>query len=583
MSQKKNHKRNASLALAALAISGALAGWVFLGQGAGGSQNLVLAEFSGVSDAAHITGQIIVPGQNPVALNVDDVHKGQTSLSAQTISDVVLKGTSGKGKTYKMAIQDGARRVNLDIVQDASDRVHIKGSGLEPFSKIVIDTASGPRETSSDWAGLFAEDNIRPDNRKPFQVALYKGLMNDGRGNRLEPYVVNIVLTVGTVPGGQYFQDLVRNYVRPLRLMAEQFTVLMWKQALVIGQFIDAKEQLEAQRTMAKLKAEAVKDYHPSNQMCRIGSYVKSLATTEAKSDYDLLALNKTLMDYYTNKKGAASQLGYLSSSESDLIQYRNENCDPSNNNRDLSVVCDQDQDGDPATGKMGANDPERMNADISFTSTLDLPYTLDIDFTDNVSTADEQDVLSLAKNLFWKTPFDIAKDLPETNPDEPFEADQRRALSYLKARRVMAMSNMAHNSFVNIVAQKSRAPVSGIANPGWSYMKTMLREFGMTDEDIAAMVGAQPSYYAQMDILSKKIYQSPNFYTNLYDKPANVDRILASMQAIQLMQQRDQYNSMLRKEMLVSGLLEEAVLNDLVSARGTALNARPAHIGGNN
>ena len=55
------------------------------------------------------------------------------------------------------------------------------------------------------------------------------------------------------------------------------------------------------------------------------------------------------------------------------------------------------------------------------------------------------------------------------------------------------------------------------------------------------------------MELLTKKIYQRPDFYTNLYDKPANVDRIRASMRSIGLMQKWDMFNSRLRSEMLLS------------------------------
>ena len=55
----------------------------------------------------------------------------------------------------------------------------------------------------------------------------------------------------------------------------------------------------------------------------------------------------------------------------------------------------------------------------------------------------------------------------------------------------------------------------------------------------------------------TKKIYQSPTFYTNLYDKPANVQRLRAAMKAVKIMQDRDIHAAYLRREMLMSMLLE--------------------------
>jgi len=71
----------------------------------------------------------------------------------------------------------------------------------------------------------------------------------------------------------------------------------------------------------------------------------------------------------------------------------------------------------------------------------------------------------------------------------------------------------------------------------------------GIPDGNIALMLKGAPSYNAQMEILTKKIYQWPNFYSDLYDKPVNIDRKDTSIQAIALMQKRDMYRSQLRSE----------------------------------
>ena len=59
------------------------------------------------------------------------------------------------------------------------------------------------------------------------------------------------------------------------------------------------------------------------------------------------------------------------------------------------------------------------------------------------------------------------------------------------------------------------------------------------------------------MEFLTRKMYQNPNFYTNLYDKPTNVKRIGAAMKAIKLMQDRDIQAALQRREMLMSMMLE--------------------------
>jgi len=59
------------------------------------------------------------------------------------------------------------------------------------------------------------------------------------------------------------------------------------------------------------------------------------------------------------------------------------------------------------------------------------------------------------------------------------------------------------------------------------------------------------------MELLTRKIYQSPEFYANLMESPANISRQQTAMEAIALMQDRDIYNSLRRSEMVLSSLLE--------------------------
>ena len=63
------------------------------------------------------------------------------------------------------------------------------------------------------------------------------------------------------------------------------------------------------------------------------------------------------------------------------------------------------------------------------------------------------------------------------------------------------------------------------------------------------------------MEVLTKKLYQNPSFYTELYDKPANVERKRVALQAIDLMQKRDIYQSLLRSESILSLMLETDVM----------------------
>ena len=316
--------------------------------------------------------------------------------------------------------------------------------------------------------------------------------------------------------------------------------------------------QMEVQRTHQQLKAEAVKDYHPSEQMCRVGTYVRSLAKTEHKGRADALALNDFLMERYTNQLGASTAINSQNDMQARLKQFREVYCNPRDSDLGLEFLCEHDQNEDLSDSTIGAAvpggnggvDPERINKDVNYTRTIDFPQTIDIDMHDGTESEEEQDVMAMARHLYWPSPLEYG--------DEELLSGKKPG--FLDARRVVALKNVAHNSYTSLVGLKARAeelPTGATVEPGWTHMKTLMRDFGLSDDNIETMLGEQPSYWAQMEVLTKKIYQLPNFYTNLYDKPVNVDRIGVTLEAIKLMQMRDEYDSMLRREMLGSALLE--------------------------
>ena len=61
---------------------------------------------------------------------------------------------------------------------------------------------------------------------------------------------------------------------------------------------------------------------------------------------------------------------------------------------------------------------------------------------------------------------------------------------------------------------------------------------------------------YATLEILAKKLYQNPKFYSDLYDTPANIKRKSAALKAFELMLDRAIYESELRQELAMSVLL---------------------------
>ncbi len=332
--------------------------------------------------------------------------------------------------------------------------------------------------------------------------------------------------------------DPLKNYwVASLMMMAEQFTANMAMQVQGIGMLLDAKDQLETQRSMQRKAVEAHKDYQPSEQMCTFGTFSRDLVATERSANLTRNALSTEVLQRELGN-GDTKGVSMVSDSLSRINQFRKRFCDTSDNANGLKNLC------------RNQNPPkELINADINFTRTIDSKLSLDIKMTDQDVTQDEEAVFALIDNLFAHDPM----------PRVPADLLERRNFEYqyMNLRSIVAMRGIARNSLASIIALKTATPNREAAQTAAPYMKALMRDFGLQDEEIKKLLGENPSYYAQMELLTKKMYQSPAFYTNLYDKPANVKRIRAAMKAVKLMQERDTQAAIQRREMLMSMILE--------------------------
>lgn len=327
------------------------------------------------------------------------------------------------------------------------------------------------------------------------------------------------------------------NWMPTFPEMSDQMSAIMLHQIFGIGAILDAKHQLETQRLLGQLRAEAHKNYEGSEQMCRYGTNIRSLVATEERARANKSIFTEILQHRQALRSGSVSERGNYFDQRNRFDQFRNRYCDPRENagqmvNADIPNASICTSTGGP-----------RMGNDIDYTRMLASRLTLDVNFTDDVLTNDEEDILALARNLY-------AHELPEYKSDDTLSR-QGNTANILDTRSLYALRSVAENSFATMVGMKAAG--SGTVGP---YMTRIIEEMGMT-ADVQQYLGANPSYYAQMDILTRKMYQNPTFYTNLYTKPENLKRTGVALQALQIMHDRDRFEASLRREMLLSALLE--------------------------
>jgi hypothetical protein len=329
--------------------------------------------------------------------------------------------------------------------------------------------------------------------------------------------------------------------------MTEELSAVAMQQMWMLGEMFDAKQQLETQRLFEDLKADAHRDYQPSTDMCVFGTAARGLASGQQRGILGQHIIAQRALDRTLNSQDTMAGEGRGMDVKARMSLFIRRNCDFHDNNDRLEKLCS----ATVSTPAQTLPREQTSNKDIDYTRLVDMPMTIRADFTNATVTdedEDEPDILAMATNLYQNK-------ILEPPSGSFFENDNNRYL-YMDARALAAKRSVAQNSFGAIVGMKLSG--SDISEDTRGYMRALLMQMGLTDEDdIERFLGTRPSYNAHMEVLTKKLYQRPEFYTNLYDTEANVERKIASMRAIGLMQDFDMFKSHLRNEAMLSVLLE--------------------------
>ncbi|MDB5492521.1 MAG: hypothetical protein JWO78_2370 [Micavibrio sp.] len=335
-------------------------------------------------------------------------------------------------------------------------------------------------------------------------------------------------------------------WLRPnLQMLTEQVTSVAIQQMEVIGAFLDAKHQLETQRLFQQMAADAYKDYTPSEGLCTIASMSRSLGGSERNYEMASAVLSARSLSRQLLKSNSSASEGGVSDRESRFVQFQKRYCDRDDNTAGLAAVCQHD----------AAVPLDILNKDISFFRTVGRPVNIDINFASTTGNAssDQNDVFALQSNLYaHNLPETLQKGVMSQGSEQKKDTGEQK---YMDMRSIIAQRSVAENSFNEIAALKAQGQTSVAMTA--TYMRAALQEMGISAADATRLLGENPSYYAQMEVLTRRMFQRPEFFVDLYDKPANVERKSVALQAISVMQRRDIFKSQLRIESMISLLLE--------------------------
>lgn len=337
-----------------------------------------------------------------------------------------------------------------------------------------------------------------------------------------------------------YFTQMKPDMMDMATRWADSFLI----EAAMIGGFFDAQAHSDSLRSLQRMTAEAMRDYMPGEALCQFGTLSRTLASTSAfntrtKLRYSTQAIQRQMVRKGSNPAEAQAvkrEPGRSADRLGRWAQYVGKFCDKTNEDNGLDGVCS------------GGNNIF-FNRDVDYARAFDDPRSFR-------ETIEEPALFGLMNNLYAQN---IALNTPDT--DKMSVGGKSEGVNtWLDLRSAAAKRSVATNSFAAIAAMKTATPNSTTQMKAVApFVVQIMKNLNFSNTDITKrfVMESGVSYFGQMEALTKFIYQDPHFFIELQDKPANVERQQTSMKAIQLMQERDMFESLQRSELLLSTLLE--------------------------
>ena len=191
-----------------------------------------------------------------------------------------------------------------------------------------------------------------------------------------------------------------------MQRLADELRRAVLFETATFGAFLDGQNLMGAQRAIQESTANTLKNYAPSNQICKFGTLSRSLALSESKGNTNQLVLSKRSLNRQMGHAQMASSPGLQQDRTARLEQFKKDYCDEQDFGTAMKPMC------------TGSPTDDRLNIDINYTRAVDTKNTLDVDLSDATLTNDERDIIALANNLYAHKVFERinSEDLKQTN-----------------------------------------------------------------------------------------------------------------------------------------------------------------------
>lgn len=506
-----------------------------------------------------ISGNIAPSGS--IAVNVDGI-RGNSQIANE-------KGEFTIQTQTPLGLADGTSQIFANIAnlgEACCPKMMVPVSPVQlMISSVPVRAAVSPSKKTEETPqgkkpATYMMSPKEEQEQKPVEPQQPKAPENEQKKKNPAPYMVlgQVELSIdvrtamtqtsaASFPSSTYDNTWVGGFKKS----ADALRNAIMARGLMIGAFIDGRSENASLSVVQTLNAQTIKNYHVSDAVCKFGTLSKAIASSQDLADANKLVFSKTFLD----RNAQSKNLLYTESNRAMVVlmdDFKGKYCEGVGANGALGGYCNS-----------VVSKPDLFyDRDIDFTRVFDTPLTLDVNYTDNTMTEQEQTVLALFHNLSL---------VPPENGTEDGEniVKQQKSDDLQDLHQMQAVRELVANTFANQVALKAKGTDKSAA-----YMQNVLTKLGLSSGDAKKLISDNPSYYAQMEVLTKKIYQDPSFYVNLYDTPTNVDRQKVAMLAIKLMQERDLLETMRRKEMLLSELLEMKIRKASKPVELTSVNS---------